>query len=82
MKNVKKVLVCVGLVLVGATIGLTIRGYSAGIRYDSDLGFYDRDDYRKTIRYCITKDPKHLNYEFDHLSTKGIWDRMIDDCLS
>ena len=82
MKNVKKVLGYLGWVLFGVAVALSVSGFSAGIRYNSDLGFYDKDDYRKTIRYYITKDPEHLSYKFDHLDAKGIYERMICDYVN
>lgn len=78
MKKVKKILGYVAIGLVGLIAGLTIKGYTAGIRYDSDHGFYDKDECRKTISYIVTKNPKHLKYKHDHLDLRGIYERMSD----
>ena len=78
MKKTKKVFGYVAIGLIGLIAGLTIKGYTAGIRYDSDHGFYDKDESRTTIKYIITKKPEHLKYKHDHLDLKGICERMVD----
>ena len=74
---VKKGLVYAGFVLIGLALGLLVRGYATGIRYNPDRGFYDKDIYRETIMYKITKNPAHIKYTYDHLDTMGICERMF-----
>ena len=78
METAKMVFRHVAIGLVGVITGFIIQGYMAGIRYDSNHGFYDKDESRTTIMYIITKKPEHLKYKHDHLDLKGICERMVD----